>query len=609
MHTRFARRLVGFAGMGALILLLVMLTPVPPVSAAPPEHAGRILVQPRAGLPAARLAAILHKHGATELRVLHPLDLHVVRVPPVARERVVRALSHNPHISFAEPDALVLPARVPNDPYFDNAWHLARVDAPGAWDIALGSNVVVAVLGTGVDASHPDLAGKVLNGYNVVSDNGDTADIHGHGTAVAGVVAAVSNNALGVASLAWNAMVLPVRITNREDGRAYYSNIVDGLLWAADHGADVANLSYNRVAGSAAVQSAAEYFVEHGGVVVVAAGNQGTDPGYANSPYLIAVSATNRSDELASWSSYGSYVDLAAPGTRIWTTTRDGGYARWYGTSFASPIVAGVIAMMESANPLLAPADLERLVEATAVDLGANGYDPHFGYGRVDAAAAVAAAANSVMTDFQAPQTSITAPASGATVSGPVRVDVVASDNRGVEQVTLWVNAAWFAVDDAPPWGFSWDSTGSADGETTLEIAARDAAGNIGRDQVVVTVNNHQTTDTQPPSVRITRPDDGANVSGNIWVSARASDATGVTMLKLSVDGRLLCAGDSGQLTCRWNSRKVAPGMHTITAWAEDTAGNAASASVSVASQGNGPPGHRNRGKAIGHGKGRGPKR
>ncbi|MDX1654927.1 MAG: S8 family serine peptidase, partial [Candidatus Competibacteraceae bacterium] len=283
------------------------------------------------------------------------------------------------------------PVATANDPYYPNAWHLGTVGVPQAWDRSTGSGVSVAVLDTGVDASHPDLSGQLLlPGYNAVDQGSDTADLQGHGTLVAGVVVAATNNGLGVASVAHGARVRPVRVSNRSDGMAYISHIARGIVWAIDNGARVINISYD-VPGSSAISDAARYAVAHNGVVVVAAGNSGTDLGYADDPYIIAVSATDPYDNKTSWSSYGPYVDLSAPGAGIYTTVQGGGYGASRGTSFDSPLTAAVVALIMARDPDLTPEQIEQLLEQTAVDQGSPGFDSLYGWGRVDAAAALAA--------------------------------------------------------------------------------------------------------------------------------------------------------------------------------------------------------------------------
>ncbi|MCK5365293.1 MAG: S8 family serine peptidase, partial [Gammaproteobacteria bacterium] len=343
---------------------------------------------------------------------------------------------------FAELDRLVAPDQtIPNDPNFTSAWHLPMIQAPDAWDLSLGGGVTVAVLDSAVDVFHLDLAANIVPGWNAASANTDVTDITGHGTAVAGVIAAESNNALGVASVAWRARIMPVRITNRTDGWAYTSTIASGLTWAADQGARVANISYD-VAGSATLRNAAQYMKNNGGVVVVAAGNNGNNPGYGASSALIAVSATTSNDTLASWSSFGNHVDVAAPGDGIWTTVRGGSYVTVSGTSASSATTAGVLALIVAANGALTSDEVESVLKSTADDLGDPGVDPFYGAGRVNAAQAVALAAGVSPDDTEPPSVSILSPQAGATVSGLVDVDVFAEDSFGVSRVELFVDGS-----------------------------------------------------------------------------------------------------------------------------------------------------------------------
>ncbi len=265
-----------------------------------------------------------------------------------------------------------------------------------AWDLTVGSpSVIVAVCDTGVDSSHPDLAPNLLlPGYNSVDGSTDTSPVMWHGTAVAGCIGAVGNNGLGVAGVNWNVSILPVRVSNRSDGAAYLSDMADGITWAADQGARVVNVSYD-ASSSAAVDYAGQYLLGSGGILFIAAGNSGVDTSAVcpASPNSMVVGATTSSDALASWSNYGAGVDLVAPGSGIYTTYAGGGYASVSGTSFASPIAAGVAALVFAENPSLGPSQVMDILCSTCTDLGASGPDDTFGYGRVDAAAAVAVAA------------------------------------------------------------------------------------------------------------------------------------------------------------------------------------------------------------------------
>lgn len=547
---------------------------------------GRLLVQTRAGLPSAELAKILKTHGGKARRI-GSSDLHVVELEAGRSETAVQALlAHHPAFKFAELDRRAAPALVTNDPYLGSAWHLGKINAGQAWDVTQGSGITIAILDTGISGSHPDLIARLVPGWNFYDNNSDTSDVHGHGTAVAGAAAATSNNGAGVASVAGAAKLLPVRIADA-NAYAYWSTVAQGLTYAADQGARVANISYVGVAASASVQSAAQYMRSKGGLVVVAAGNNGINENIVPTTTMIPVSATDGADLLASWSSYGTFVALAAPGVGIWTTARSGGYESWSGTSLASPVTAGVVALMMAAKPTLANSQVESLLYSSSVDLGSAGRDIYFGYGRINAAAAVAAAQSAVTTDTTAPSAAISAPAALATVSGLVPINVTATDNVGVTRVELRVNGVLASTDLSAPYQFSWDSTKVANGSASLVATAFDAAGN-GKASSSVSVNvaniSALPADTVAPNVTISSPAAGAVVAGVVSVKLAASDdsgAAGITQ-SLYIDGALVSTGTGASLSYSWNTRKLAAGGHTVQAVARDAAGNSKSVTVSV---------------------------
>jgi subtilisin family serine protease len=545
---------------------------------------GHILVQPRAGLSDAEFDNALSTQGGKAVGRLGNLNIYVVALPPTASEQAAaNALAHNPHIKFAEVDRLIAPAFAPNDPYYGSEWHLQTINAPTAWNTSVGTGVTVAILDSGVDATHPDLLGQLVPGWNFYDNNSNTADVYGHGTMVAGVIAALGNNGVGVAGVAWGAKVMPVRVTDTS-GVGTLSAFANGLTYAADHGARVANLSFP-VQSSSSTQTAAQYFMNKGGVVFNSAGNYATLDSTPPSNSLVSVSATGSTDTLASWSSYGPYVDVSAPGVGIWTTTLGGGYSAVSGTSFSSPLSAGVAALMISVNPSLAPSQIVSLLESTAVDLGTVGYDYSYGYGRVNAGAAVIAAAQAKAADVQPPSVAITSPA-GGTVSGIVPINVTASDNVGVSHVDLLVSGTLLASDISAPYAFSWDSTALAGSSASLVARAYDAAGNVASSTaVIVTVAGTVAPpppDTTAPTVAITSPGNGSVVNGVITVSAKASDNVGVASLSLYVDGAMVSTGNSASVSSKWNTRKVKSGAHTISATAKDAAGNQTTATIQV---------------------------
>ena len=371
---RFALRLVAVA---ALAVVIAVAFPSGAAQAKAPDRwvAGELLVGLRAGVGPTRAQGLFRAHGATVLSEVGQIRIVRVRVPVALMDMVERLFARLPEVKFVEKNYIFDPVFVPDDPMYAAQWHLPQILAPQAWDLTQGSpGAVIAIVDSGVDPYHPDLAPNQVAGYNTYNNNTNTLDQYGHGTEVAGVAAASSNNGQGVASVAGQSRIMPVRVTDAT-GRATSATIANGLVWAADHGASVMNLSFEGVAGNATIRSAAEYALNHGALVVAASGNCGCFDATADNPFILSVSATDETGGIAYFSSTGPYVDLAAPGTNILTTAVGGLYFSDSGTSLASPVVAGVAALMFSANPALTPTVVTELLEATAFDAGGAGYD------------------------------------------------------------------------------------------------------------------------------------------------------------------------------------------------------------------------------------------
>src|SRR5215470_14817633 len=448
-ETRLSRgaRLAALVSLGALSIAVSAAPPAgspgaqqAPVHTNDPQQIhwvkGRVLVQPRAGLSEKNLDKILSEHGGKRAQRISQINTYIVELPEGTDEAAVaKALKGHPHIKFAELDQAVEPNLTLNDQYFPNEWHLTQIGAPTAWNATTGSGVIIAVLDSGVDASHPDLAANLVPGWNFSDNNSNTSDVQGHGTAVAGIASAVGNNSVGVAGVSFGSKIMPLRITD-STGYAWWSMVAQGITYAADHGARVANVSYEGACCSSTIISAAQYLRNKGGVLTASAGNDGTTMTYTPSDYVTTVSATDSSDAFASFSAYGNYVDVAAPGVSIWTTTMGGGYAALSGTSGSAPLTAGVYALMIAANPTLAPSTLDSILFKTAVPLGTSGYDIRYGWGRVNASGAVASALQTaVVIDTISPTASITTPSASSSVRGLVPVSVSATDNIGVAKV------------------------------------------------------------------------------------------------------------------------------------------------------------------------------
>jgi type VII secretion-associated serine protease mycosin len=272
---------------------------------------------------------------------------------------------------------------------------LPKIKAPEAWEITTGTDIIIAIVDTGVDLNHPDLNDKIVAGYDFVNNDDTAQDDHGHGTHVAGIAAAETDNATGVAGVSWGAKIMPVKVLDAS-GSGSYSDVAEGVLYACDHGAQIINLSLGGDYNSATLRSAVQTAHADGCLIVAAAGN-----GYGNGvdyparyEVVMAVAATTSSDKRASFSDYGPEVDVAAPGVSICSTFLDDTYNCYYGgTSMATPHVAGLAALVWSANSCLTNDQVRDLIESTADDLGSAGKDNYFGWGRINAHQAVVAAA------------------------------------------------------------------------------------------------------------------------------------------------------------------------------------------------------------------------
>ena len=316
----------------------------------------------------------------------------------------------------------------PDDSYYSlNQWGVKRIHADTAWDFTLGThNVTVAVLDTGIDYTHDDLSpnmwkdGSGHYGYDFWNGDTDPMDdnIDGydsgvwtpnvnifHGTHVAGVVGADINNAIGIAGTA-QCRLMAVKVMN-ESGEGTDATVSQGMIWAVDHGAQIITMSLGVESQTLALTNAVKYASAHGVVLVAAAGNEGlSSVSYpAAYPEVIGVGASDKLDHRASFSNYGSQLELMAPGVQIWSTKQGDRYQELSGTSVATPFVAGVTALMLSINPALTTAQIRTVLNETAIDIGTTGWDMSTGWGIVDAHAAVQAVSGPAATIIDYPAT------------------------------------------------------------------------------------------------------------------------------------------------------------------------------------------------------------
>lgn len=544
------------------------------LGAAPPplRRPGQLLVghQPHAPL-AALQAGITQFHGKT-VREFPALRIRLIEVADDRLTEALESLQQLPGVAFVEPNLLIEPALTPDDPYFTYQWYLPIIGAPAAWDACQGSDsVVIAVLDSGVDGAHPELAGKLVPGWNFIDDSDNTSDQDSHGTSVAGIAAATAGNATGIAGIGWNTRVMPLRITDA-NGYGILSAIAEALVFAADQGVRVANISY-AVTASSTVRTAAEYFCSKGGVITVAAGNNARFESYSDNPFVLTVSATTATDALASWSNTGNSIDLAAPGESVLTLVPGNGYGYATGTSFSAPIVAGVAALALAANPALTSPALQNLLKQSCDDLGAAGWDTSFGWGRMNAASAIAAAL-AYVPDTVPPIIRFTSPDEASTVSGVVDLTTTASDDNQIVRVEFYLDGQLTGSTSSQPAQFAWDSSTVPNGSHAWIARAFDAAGNVGTSPTLEVTVQNAVPDTTPPTVVITSPAGGTKVARKQKIVATASDNVAVTRIDLLIDGQFHATAPSSPATFTWSTTTTARGSHSLQALAYDAAGN-----------------------------------
>jgi subtilisin family serine protease len=300
------------------------------------------------------------------------MPLHILECGSVAGAWETRArLRSTGDYAVVEPDWIVAPCGSPNDPYFARQWHLARTGASQAWALTTGmSGVTVALVDTGIEHGHPDLAASLVPGYNAVDrlaevNGGRTEDVNGHGTETAGVAGAIGDNAAGVCGVAWELRLMPVRASNSASGAAYMGDIIDGIGWSVAYGgARVVTTGYAGVRASV-VEWVGRWVVENNALLVWPAENSGDSYDGFDWPSVLVVGGTDQNDRRAATSCFGRAVDLAAPAADIYSTHRGGVYGSSSGNSFSAPQVAGALGLMLSVAPELSPRQAE-----TALKLG-----------------------------------------------------------------------------------------------------------------------------------------------------------------------------------------------------------------------------------------------
>jgi thermitase len=402
-----------------LIALLIALLTIPARAAVPAAsaHAGVLLVKYRTDA-AARPELPAQASLATRLS----RNRMIIRVPAGREDAYLAQLQHDPLVVYAQRDHIVAAQDLPDDPRYGEQWHLERIGMPAVWSVVTSTMATpIAILDTGARIDHPDLAANLWTNAGETPDNGqdddgngyiddihgmrffhtysggqaypqvnpDVSDDNGHGTHVAGIAGAVGNNTTGVSGVSWKARLMIVRVLD-ESAFGWESDIIQGLEYAVDNGARVINLSLGQADPSPALSEAMGYAEAHGVVVIAASGNHGGALLYpAAYPSVLAVGASDQSDQRASFSAYGPQLDLLAPGVSILSTWPGVPYFTKSGTSMAAPQVTATAALLRSLKPGLSPAQIRFCIAVAAADVGPSGRDDLSGWGRLDAARAL----------------------------------------------------------------------------------------------------------------------------------------------------------------------------------------------------------------------------
>lgn len=422
-----------------------------------------------------------------------------------------------------------------------------------AWNVATGSpSVIVAIVDTGIAYENydkfcqaPDLAQtNFVPGYDFVNNDSHPNDDNRHGTHVAGTVAQSTNNSLGVAGVAFNTSLMPVKVLDSR-GSGTYANVASGIRFAADNGAKVINLSLGGTADSLTLKDAVVYAYSKGATIVAACGNSNSASCLypaAYDDYVIAVGATQYDETKAPYSNYGPSLDLVAPGGNNNLDQNNDGYADgvlqqtfkdsrnvckfayyfFQGTSMATPHVSGVAALLiangnadANGDGITSPDEVRTVLQQTAEDKGATGRDDTYGWGLVDAFAALSFAPAPVDNP---PTVSITSPLDGATVSGTIEITADATDDVGVVQVDFYVGTTLIGTDTTSPYSVSWDSTTVTDGTYTLTATTVDTIGQTASHSISVLVDN-----VNDPPVANAGPDQSAYVEETVYFDGSGS--------------------------------------------------------------------------------------
>jgi len=363
---------------------------------------GEVLIKFKDGISENQKQDFYKKFGLVKKSVIERLKIEKLILPTsLSVQEAVTQIKNLDIIEFVEPNYIRTCFEIPNDPHFSSQWGIGKISLPLAWETIKGGNIIVAVIDTGIDYNHSDLSANIYSkGWDFVNNDNDAMDDNGHGTHVAGIIGAVTNNNIGVAGTCWNVKLLPVKILDKDGSDTVVDVLAMGILYAIDNGAKIINMSFGGNGLSKTEEKSLEIANSSGCVLVAASGNGGEDsigdrqvcyPAAYTSVPIIAVGASDENDNKASFSNYGPELTLIAPGVNIYSTLPNNYYGYMSGTSMATPFVSGICALILSLKPELVPGQVKDIIKDSCDDIISTGigFDEYTGYGRINAYKAI----------------------------------------------------------------------------------------------------------------------------------------------------------------------------------------------------------------------------
>ena len=458
------------------------------------------------------------------------VDHHVIVVPNgMTENQLANDLLATGLFEFAEPNWRLYPVDTcTSDTRLNNQWHhnANRMQSCDAWTIHTGNpSVTVAICDTGIQTSHPDFQLNRKEGYNAVNrlwenNGGNINNVHPHGTNTTGCAAANGNNGTGVSGVGWNLSHRMMRVSNSSGGGASLNDLTHAALTAIQAGDRVANVSYSGVTSSS-VRSTGTQIKNLGGLLTWSAGNDGGNRNWGDrdADNVIVVGSTTSSDNISSFSARGRSVDLMAPGSSVYTTNTGSGYASVSGTSFSAPLTAGLIGLIWSSNPNLTPDEVEDILKLSCKDLGSNGVDDTYGYGRINAYDALLLAGGSANTP---PEITINSPTNFGdyNLGSSVTFD---SDVADAEDGNINDQVTWTSSRDGLLGTGNFSSSSLSEGQHFIEVEVTDSGGQSDYELLIIDI----VADSTPAAPTIGSALEGPAGKMNVLWTDNSSNETG----------------------------------------------------------------------------------